>query len=57
MELMAVRGREAMIGRLFDTLERMTPGDAADSIGSVLATSLQVRSAVCGRSSKDWSII
>lgn len=30
-----------MVGRLLDTLERMTAGDAADSIGSVLATSFQ----------------
>lgn len=42
IELMAMRGKDAAIDRLLDTLERMTPGDAADSIGSALATSIQV---------------
>ena len=42
MELMTMRGREAVIRRLLDSLEEMSPGDVADAVGSVLATSVKV---------------
>ena len=36
-----MRGREGVVNKMLETIEQMTPGDAADSIGSVLATSFQ----------------
>lgn len=44
IELMALRRRESVITRLIDALEKMSPGDAADSIGAVLATSFKADS-------------
>ena len=36
-----MRGREGVANKMLETIEQMTANDAADAIGSVLATSFQ----------------